>query len=107
QRNWLLVRDAALADRPQRRCHVLLLGERFTLPDRGRTSAPRRSPAEERPRERLHSQLGLGRAEHTRAERQMSGWRSITLWLPPGASATFSIDQGNGGRPDKRAQLTS
>jgi len=51
--------------------------------------------------------LGLGRAEHTRAERQMSGWRSITLWLPPGASATFSIDQGNGGRPDKRAQLTS
>ena len=36
----------------------------------------------------------------------MPGWRSITLRLPAGASATFSIDQGNGGRPDKIAQLT-
>jgi uncharacterized iron-regulated membrane protein len=41
-----------------------------------------------------------------RAERQMPGWRSIALKLPPSRSATFVIDQGNGGRPDKRAQLT-
>jgi uncharacterized iron-regulated membrane protein len=43
-----------------------------------------------------------------RAEQQVSGWQSVTLRLPGSSepSLVFSIDQGNGGRPDKRAQLT-
>lgn len=42
-----------------------------------------------------------------RAERQVGDWRSITLQLPASASApfTFNIDRGNGGQPQKRAQL--
>ncbi len=44
----------------------------------------------------------------TRAEQQVSGWQSVSLRLPLSSDAPviFSIDQGNGGRPDKRAQLT-
>jgi uncharacterized iron-regulated membrane protein len=44
----------------------------------------------------------------TRAEQQLSGWQSISLRLPPSATAplAFTIDQGNGGQPQKRAQLT-
>lgn len=43
-----------------------------------------------------------------RAEQQVSGWRSISLQLPTAATApvTFTIDTGNGGQPQKRAQLT-
>ena len=43
-----------------------------------------------------------------RAEEQTAGWQSITLRLPSSADApvTFTIDQGNGGQPQKRAQLT-
>jgi uncharacterized iron-regulated membrane protein len=43
-----------------------------------------------------------------RAEHQVSGWQSISVRLPASSAAlvTFTIDQGNGGRPDKRAQLT-
>lgn len=42
-----------------------------------------------------------------RAEQQIGDWRSITLQLPATASApfTFNIDRGNGGQPQKRAQL--
>jgi uncharacterized iron-regulated membrane protein len=42
-----------------------------------------------------------------RAEQQVSDWRSISLQLPAAASAplTFNIDGGNGGQPQKRAQL--
>ena len=42
-----------------------------------------------------------------RAEQQVSDWRSITMQIPPAASAplTFNIDRGNGGQPQKRAQL--
>lgn len=37
----------------------------------------------------------------------MNGWQSITLQLTAAADAplTFSIDRGNGGQPQKRAQL--
>lgn len=44
----------------------------------------------------------------SRAERQVEGWRSITLQLPqkPDAPITFAIDRGNGGQPQLRAQLT-
>lgn len=43
-----------------------------------------------------------------RAEVQVSGWQSISLQMPssPDAPVTFTIDQGNGGQPHKRAQLT-
>jgi uncharacterized iron-regulated membrane protein len=43
-----------------------------------------------------------------RAEQQVSGWQSVSLRLPnaPSGPLVFSIDTGNGGRPDKRAQLT-
>jgi uncharacterized iron-regulated membrane protein len=43
------------------------------------------------------------------AEQRVTDWRTITLRLPASPSdpnLIFSIDSGNGGRPDKRAQLT-
>src|SRR5215217_6371704 len=42
-----------------------------------------------------------------RAEQQVNDWRSISLQLPATATAplTFNIDGGNGGQPQKRAQL--
>jgi uncharacterized iron-regulated membrane protein len=42
------------------------------------------------------------------AEQQMPGWQSISLRLPATGRGpvTFSIDRGNGGQPEKRAQLT-
>ena len=42
------------------------------------------------------------------AERKVPEWQSIAMRLPSGKSAnvTFQIDAGDGGRPDKRAQLT-
>jgi uncharacterized iron-regulated membrane protein len=45
----------------------------------------------------------------SRAEQQVAGWRSISLRLPGSANEpllSFTIDQGNGGQPQKRAQLT-
>ena len=42
-----------------------------------------------------------------RAEQQVPGWQSLTLRLPASRGATtFTIDKGNGGRPDQRSQLT-
>ena len=43
-----------------------------------------------------------------RAAGQVADWRSITLQLPtkPDAPVTFTIDRGDGGQPQKRAQLT-
>lgn len=42
------------------------------------------------------------------AERQVEGWRSITMQLPQKSEApvTFAIDRGNGGQPQLRSQLT-
>src|SRR6185503_12334387 len=42
-----------------------------------------------------------------RAEQQASDWQSISLQLPAATAAqlTFNIDRGNGGQPQKRAQL--
>ncbi len=44
----------------------------------------------------------------SRSEQQVAGWRSISLQLPTkrDAPVTFTIDRGNGGQPQKRAQLT-
>ena len=43
-----------------------------------------------------------------RAEQQVSGWQSINLRLPDSSrdSLSFTIDQGYGGQPQKRSQLT-
>ncbi|HEV3050929.1 MAG TPA: PepSY-associated TM helix domain-containing protein, partial [Longimicrobium sp.] len=43
-----------------------------------------------------------------RAERQVEGWRSITLTLPKKADepVAFNIDRGDGGQPQKRASLS-
>lgn len=43
-----------------------------------------------------------------RAERQVEGWRSITMQLPSKTDApvAFAIDRGNGGQPQLRSQLT-
>ena len=43
----------------------------------------------------------------TRAEQQVNDWQSISMQLPTAAAAplTFNIDRGNGGQPQKRAQL--
>jgi uncharacterized iron-regulated membrane protein len=43
-----------------------------------------------------------------RAAQQVPGWRSLSLRMPnsPDAPLTFTIDQGDGGQPHKRAQLT-
>jgi uncharacterized iron-regulated membrane protein len=43
-----------------------------------------------------------------RAETQVADWRSIAFRVPANAKAplVFSIDSGDGGRPDLRAQLT-
>jgi uncharacterized iron-regulated membrane protein len=42
------------------------------------------------------------------AEERAREWRTITVRLgaPSDSNITFSIDSGNGGRPDKRSQLT-
>lgn len=42
-----------------------------------------------------------------RAESRLPGWRSITLQIPGSATdpVAFTIDQGDGGQPQKRAQL--
>jgi uncharacterized iron-regulated membrane protein len=42
-----------------------------------------------------------------RAEQQVNDWKSISLQLPTSAAAQFmfNIDRGNGGQPQKRAQL--
>ena len=44
----------------------------------------------------------------TLAEQQLNGWQSISWRLPSSANASlvFTIDQGNGGQPQRRAQLT-
>ena len=43
-----------------------------------------------------------------RAEQQVPGWKIITMQIPASVEApvTFTIDQGDGGQPQKRAQLT-
>jgi uncharacterized iron-regulated membrane protein len=47
-------------------------------------------------------------AAWARAESQAPGWKLITLRLPPDSRApfAFTIDSGDGGRPDLRGQLT-
>jgi uncharacterized iron-regulated membrane protein len=55
----------------------------------------------------LRSADGLN-ALWARAEQQVPHWRSISLRLPPTAdrTATFAIDGGTGGQPQRRSTLT-
>ena len=43
-----------------------------------------------------------------KAEAQLPGWRTISLRVPtsPSAPVAFTVDRGNGARPDLRGQLT-
>jgi uncharacterized iron-regulated membrane protein len=47
-------------------------------------------------------------ALRVRAERQVDGWRSISLQIPSeaGKPIAFTIDRGDGGQPQKRASLS-
>jgi uncharacterized iron-regulated membrane protein len=69
----------------------------------GTPAAPRRDPGQTGT-----ETLTRLDASWARAEQQVPGWQSITLQLPATSEAplTFTIDQGNGGQPQKRSQLT-
>jgi len=69
-------------------------------------AAPRPAGVQAGPQEKLKIE-GLA-SLCALAERKVPEWQSITMRLPAGKSASvvFQIDAGDGGRPDKRAQLT-
>jgi uncharacterized iron-regulated membrane protein len=52
--------------------------------------------------------LAIADSAWLRAEQRIPGWRSITLRVPPtgGGPLAFTIDTGDGGRPDQKTQLT-
>ncbi len=75
-------------------------------------SAPGAGDRSPRPGERKVSEHAAGfdglDKLFARAELQVPDWTTIGLRLPNGGTGplTFSIDRGNGGRPDLRSQLT-
>ncbi len=79
-------------------------------PPPARQGPPGGNRGGERPGEKREEKIVLDglNALWAVAERQVPGWRSITLRLPdsPEAPVTFSIARGQRGRPDLRAQLT-
>jgi uncharacterized iron-regulated membrane protein len=82
----------------------------------GNASPPPPSVAAAKGRPDRESQKGTGHDSRldglenlfARAERQVPGWTTISVRLAgaPSDQLTFSIDRGNGGRPDLRSQLT-
>jgi uncharacterized iron-regulated membrane protein len=71
-------------------------------------NAQSRTAVGERPPQRARSVGGgvaLDRLFNT-AEQRVPGWRSVSLQGLIVGPAVFSIDTGNGGQPNKRAQLT-
>ncbi len=92
QRDWYLVRAAAVDDRPQRRCHVLSVGQQSALSAHRERSActdqrpmkiGKTQPLGARAIEQVASiPIGLN-ALWARAEQQVPGWRSVTLRMPP------------------------
>jgi uncharacterized iron-regulated membrane protein len=89
-----------------------LVGE---TPPAPRAAAPpqQQQPGAQQPggtTERREAEPSLGGVDAllARAERQVEGWRSISVQLPTkeDAPVTFTIDRGDGGQPQKRAQLT-
>lgn len=69
----------------------------------GRGSAPGRDDAKP-----AAPEAGDAESLWSRAERQADDWRSISLRLPAPSdqTLTFTLDRGDGGQPQKRAQLT-
>ncbi len=80
---------------------------------------PARQPSPDGPRRERTEPGGTERRETSqqldnldemwaRAERQVPNWRSVSLRMPnsPDAPLTFTIDEGDGGQPHKRSQLT-
>jgi len=76
-------------------------------PDGQRTRSQEASSASSSKNENSVAWSGLDTLSH-HAEERVPEWRTITVRLsgPSDTNITFSIDSGNGGRPDKRAQLT-
>ncbi len=83
-----------------------LAGEAPPAPVQRSAPPPQQAATAEKPLEGGVSLEGLENL-WARAEQQVEGWRSITMQMPVKAEApvTFTIDQGNGGQPQKRAQL--
>jgi uncharacterized iron-regulated membrane protein len=77
-------------------------GQNARADERGRPAGERQAE-----RNRENRIAGIDRL-WTRAEQQVAGWRSVSLRLPAqgDARAVFTIDQGTGGQPQKRATLT-
>jgi uncharacterized iron-regulated membrane protein len=77
-------------------------------PPAGANQQPRTGGAEQRGAEQpaITALNGLDTLV-ARAEQQQAGWRSISLRLPGETEreASFTIDLGNGGQPQKRSQL--
>jgi uncharacterized iron-regulated membrane protein len=78
-------------------------------PQRGgmerRDAAPQQAP----PFDNLDASIDASiDASWARAAQQVPGWQSVSLRMPnsPDAPLMFTIDQGDGGQPHKRAQLT-
>lgn len=70
--------------------------------------APRANQApQSQPANNQTSSLSNVDAAWQKAEQQVSDWRSISMQIPASTSAPlmFNIDRGNGGQPQKRAQL--
>ena len=72
----------------------------------GNGSDARNRESGEEANNRLESAVALAPLLE-KAEKQMSGWRTITIALPaPGARrVVFTLDAGDGGQPQKRATL--
>lgn len=92
-----------------------VVGEEPPAPQRTPPSAPpanatARPGGGERSASERGTELSLDGLDRSwaRAEQQVADWRSISLRLPTtnDAPLAFTIDQGNGGQPHKRAQLT-
>ena len=77
-----------------------IVGETPPAPRPTQPAAPPRDNAAQTTFDNLNSAWA-------RAEQQVGDWQSISLQLPAATAAqlTFNIDRGNGGQPQKRAQL--
>jgi uncharacterized iron-regulated membrane protein len=71
-------------------------------------NGPRAEPESRQAKASGHSSMTGLDPLWVRAEQQVPGWQSLTLRMPPSGRGpvTFTIDTGNGGRPDQRSQLT-
>ena len=125
QRAGILVRGAVIPDCDHGRDHVVCVGQQSALSHDGEcasasslaySSGPSgtrsRAGAAEKSRPWCPgsetARFGELDKLFARAGLEVPGWTTITLRLPNAAAGplTFSIDRGNGGRPDLRSQLT-